>query len=292
MESGRTPGVTELLRKHGIKLVKSMGQSFLVDPNIPEKIVRMAGVDDSFGVLEIGPGAGALTAALCTKARRVLAIELDSRMFPILEDRLAHFSNVELMQGDVMKMDIAGLARQKMTGLDCHVCSNLPYNITTPVLTALMATSIFKTITVMVQREVARRICASPGTPEYGAFTVLADYCHSERKILFDVPPECFMPRPKVFSSVVLMRARPERLLKPEDEQALFKVVRAAFAQRRKTLVNALNAGVGDRFDKAEIADIVTKCGFGENVRGETLGVMEFIRLSEHINGANPKRGG
>lgn len=284
MESYKALGVRELLRKHDINLSKSMGQCFLVDQNIPAKIARMSGFDDTCGVLEVGPGVGSLTAELCILARRVLAIELDKRFMPILAESLARFSNVDVIQGDAMKMDIAGLVRNRMPDLNWHVCSNLPYNITTPILTVLMTSGVFKTIVVMVQREVARRICAAPGTPEYGAFTLFTSYHNSQRKILFDVPPDCFLPRPNVFSSVVMMTTYPDRLLEPEDERAFFKVVRAAFSQRRKTLVNALHAGFGGAMSKDEIAGIVANCGFDEKVRGEALGVEDFIKLSAFIN--------
>jgi len=256
-----------------------MGQNFLIDSNIPEKIVRLAEIGASDGVLEVGPGIGALTGWLAQAAGRVVAVELDRRLIPILDEAFAGCVNVEIVQGDILKLDIAKLVTEKMPGLNHHVCANLPYNITTPALTAFIEAGVFSTITVMVQREVARRICAQPGTSEYGAFTVYANY-HTQPKILFDVPPECFMPRPKVVSTVLTMKTRAERMLEPEDEAMFFRVVRAAFRQRRKMLVNALHAEFGSVLTKDEIAGFVEKCGFDEKVRGETLGIEEFALLA------------
>ena len=271
--------IRELLEGHGFKFSKSMGQNFLIDSNIPEKIVRLAEITASDGALEVGPGIGALTGRLAQAAGRVVAVELDRRLIPILCHAFAERANVEIVQGDILKLDIAKLVTEKMPGLNHHVCANLPYNITTPALTAFIEANVFRKITVMVQREVARRICAKPGTIEYGAFTVYANY-HTEPKILFDVPPECFMPRPKVVSSVLSMKTRAERMLEPKDETMFFRVVRAAFRQRRKTLVNALHAEFGSALAKDEITAFVQKCGFDECVRGETLGIEEFIQLS------------
>ena len=276
----RTAG--ELLKEQGFRFSKSMGQNFLVDPNIPEKIVRLSGIDSSSGVLEVGPGLGALTSAICRSAGRVTAVELDLRLLPMLRDSIADIDNVEIVQGNILKLDIAELVKAKMPDMKYHVCSNLPYNITTPALTAFISTNVFDTITVMIQREVAGRICASPGTPDYGAFTVFINY-HAEPEILFDVPPECFMPRPKVYSSVVTMKMRLERPLIPEDEAVFFRVVRAAFGQRRKTLVNALYSAFGNKLQKADIEGIVRNCGFDTRIRGETLGIEEFMRLSGYF---------
>ena len=281
MEQYSAKGIKELIDKHGFTFSKSMGQNFLIDANIPAKIVKMSGIDSSCGVIEIGPGLGAMTAALSNEAGRVVAVELDRRLLPVLEDAFAGRDNTEIIQGDILKMDIAGLANEKIPGMKRHACSNLPYSITTPAITALVGSGVFDKITVMVQREVARRICALPGSPDYGAFAVYVNYHHSERKILFDVPPECFLPRPKVYSSVVTMEARAERLLDSDKEQVFFRVVRAAFNQRRKTLVNALYASFGNTMGKRAIADAVSSCGFDLNARGETLGVPEFIKLAE-----------
>jgi len=275
--------VREQLDEHGLRVSRSLGQNFLIDPNIPEKTVRLSGIGKSCGVLEVGPGLGALTSILCRTAGRVTAVEIDSRLLPILREALEGVDNVEIIQGDILKTDIAGLLRDKMPGMEYHVCANLPYNITTPVLSTFINSGLFETITVMVQREVARRICASPGSADYGAFTVFVNY-HAKPEILFDVPPECFLPRPEVFSSVVKIVKRPERLLAAEDEAVFFRVVRAAFAQRRKTILNALFAAFHSELQKAEIEAIINSCGFDARIRGETLGIDEFMRLSANFS--------
>ena len=271
--------VRELLDSHGFKFSKSMGQNFLVDANIPEKIVRLSGVDRTCGVLEVGPGLGALTSVLSRTAGCVTAVELDGRLMPILRDLFVNLSNVEIVQGDILKLDIAKLVCEKMPGMNYHVCANLPYNITTPALASFISTGVFEAITVMIQKEVATRICASPGSKDYGAFTIFVNY-HSEPDILFDVPPECFIPRPGVYSSVVTMKKRAERMLEPEREAVFFRVVRASFGQRRKTLVNALHAVYASSLSKASIEGMVRECGFDVRVRGEMLGIEEFMRLS------------
>jgi len=259
-----------------------MGQNFLVDANIPEKIVRLSGIDASCGVLEIGPGIGSLTMPLSRSAGKVTAVELDGRLLPMLHEVLVGCENVGVVQGDILKLDIAELVSGRMPGLRHCVCANLPYNITSPALTALVEAGVFESLTVMVQREVAWRMCAKPDSPEYSAFTVFIAY-HTEPEILFDVSPECFMPRPAVYSSVVMLKARACRLLPPEEEASFFRVVRAAFGQRRKTLVNALHAVFGNSMTKEDILKIVVGCGFDSRIRGETLGVEDFIKLSSHF---------
>jgi len=271
--------VRDTLAKYGLRLSKSLGQNFLIDPNIPEKIVRMSGIDSTCGVLEVGPGLGALTAALGRSAGRVIAVELDVRLLPILREKFAELPNVGFVHGDILKLDISELAGESMAGLRRHVCANLPYNITTPVLTSLIGTGLFEKITVMVQREVARRICSGPGSPDYGAFTVYANY-YTTPRLLFDVAPECFLPRPAVFSSVIGMDTHEQRALDPGGEAFFFRVVRAAFGQRRKTLVNALHGVFGNSLTKEEITRSVASCGFDVMVRGEMLGIKEFIELS------------
>ena len=282
-----TQDIKALLSQHGFKFSKSMGQNFLIDKNIPEKIVRLSGIDLSDGVLEVGPGAGALTVELSKSAGKVTAVELDKRLTPILKTTLGNRGNVEIVEGDILKLNIAALVHEKMPDMRYHVCANLPYNITTPALSAFIDANVFESITVMVQKEVAERICASPGNRQYGAFSVYANY-HTEPEILFDVPPECFMPRPNIVSSVVTLRPRRERMLSPEDERQFFRVVRAAFGQRRKTLVNALYAAFGNELEKDEIADIVIRCGFNPQIRGETLDIEAFAKLSSEL--ANAKK--
>jgi len=274
--------VREVLTFHGFKLSKSMGQNFLVDANIPAKIVQRSGINKSCGVLEVGPGLGALTQELSSAAGRVTAVELDKRLVPILNNLFSDYGNVSIVQGDILKLDIKSLVADTLPDLNHHVCANLPYNITTPAISAFIESDVFKTITVMIQKEVALRICAKPGTPDYGAFTVFANY-HTKPEILFDVPPECFTPRPKVTSSVIKMSIHEERLLNTEDKKTLFKVVKAAFGQRRKTLVNALFAVFGDTHNKEQITKAITSCGFDAQIRGEVLSVDDFIKLSAYF---------
>jgi len=271
----------ELLKTHDFKHSKSMGQNFLVDVNIPEKIVKMSGVDKSYGVLEIGPGLGALTSILSREAGFVTSVELDKRLVPVLKEIFAEHSNVNIIQGDILKLDIKNLI-DNMSGFEYHVCANLPYNITTPAITAFIEAGFFKTITVMIQKEVAKRICAKPGSSEYGAFTVFINY-HAVPGILFDVPPECFSPRPKVTSSVVKMEIKGNQISDKNDEKTFFRVVRAAFGQRRKTLVNALYAVFNKTHSKAEITEIIETCGFDTRIRGEMLSIDDFIKVASHF---------
>ena len=275
--------VKEMLDHHGFKFSKSMGQNFLVDKNIPEKIVRLSGIDETCGVLEVGPGIGALTVELCRAAGYVTAVELDKRLIPILADTLAGLQNVFVRQGDILRIDIKRLVNKSMPGLKYHVCSNLPYNITSQALAAFIDTGIFEKITVMVQREVAKRICAGPGSPDYSAFSVFVNY-YMEPVKLFDVAPECFMPRPGVWSTVLSLNSHAARLLEGEAEKTFFTIVRAAFGQRRKTLVNALYSAFGHKMGKGDIAEIVRQCGFDAFVRGETLSIEDFAELSGYFS--------
>ena len=272
--------VKNLLYAHGLTLRKSLGQNFLIDLNVPKKIVKLSGINADSCVLEVGPGIGALTKELCQAAKSVIAIELDERLFPILHSVLEPYDNYKLIQNDILKSDINSLIKENFGDMRCSVCANLPYNITTPALTALIESNVFADITVMIQREVARRICGKPGTADYGAFSVFINY-HSEPNILFDVPPECFIPQPKVHSSVVKMKIRESRLLDSKSEKVFFRVVRAAFGQRRKTLVNALYSVFKDTLEKSDIEGVVVKCGFSPQVRGEMLSPEEFMKLSD-----------
>ena len=279
MEHFSQSSVKELLNKHDIKSLKQLGQNFLIDAGIQEKIVRQSGLDNKCGVLEVGPGLGALTTVLCRTVGHVTAVEIDKRLLPLLNDILSGCTNIDVIQGDILKLDLNELVASKMSGFSHHVCANLPYNITSPALAAFIDSDIFETITVMIQKEVAERICARPGTSEYGAFTVFVNYYTSPRH-LFDVPPECFYPRPAVTSSVISLEKLKERPLSRADEKRLFHVVRAAFSQRRKTLVNALYASFGSSISKDEISDIVNSCGHDVRIRGERLNIEEFVKLS------------
>ena len=272
--------IKDILARHNFRFSKSMGQNFLVDPNIPERIAEEAGISPDMHVLEIGPGIGVLTRHLCEYAGFVTAIELDKALLPILAETLAEHPNHEIISGDALKLGLAELMRRKPEFTRFAVCANLPYNITAPIIAKLLECGIFESVTVMVQREVAHRMTAKPGTSDYGAFTVFINY-HTKPEKLFDVPPGCFMPAPKVTSSVVRMetQAQPHEI---EDKDKFFKVVKAAFAQRRKTLVNTLMT-ISGGLNKAEMTRIVTDCGINALARGETLGIPEFAQLAKTL---------
>ncbi len=271
--------IKALLGRHGFHFSKSMGQNFLIESWVPRDIAEASGADQGFGVLEIGPGIGPLTVQLARLADKVVSVELDKALFPVLNETLRDYDNVEIVPGDIMKVNIPELIAEKMNGLTPIACANLPYNITTPVITALLESECFHKITVMIQREVAMRICALPGSSDYGAFSVFCQYhAHCER--LFDVGPECFLPAPKVTSSVIQLtpRTKPEEV---HNEDAFFRVVRAAFAQRRKTLLNSLSSVMGSTHSKDDLRNTIIVCGLPEDVRGERLGIPEFAALAK-----------
>ncbi|WP_300294993.1 16S rRNA (adenine(1518)-N(6)/adenine(1519)-N(6))-dimethyltransferase RsmA [uncultured Intestinimonas sp.] len=273
--------IKALLSRHGFHFSRSMGQNFLIQSWVPEGLVEGAGVSGSNGVLEIGPGIGPLTVRLSAAAGRVVAVELDRALLPVLAETLGDRDNVEVISGDILKLDIPALVDEKLAGLEPMACANLPYNITTPVMTALIEAKRFSCIAVMIQREVARRICAVPGSPDYGAFSVYCQY-HTEPELLFDVGPECFIPAPKVTSSVIRMRPLPSPPVPVKDEVRFFRVVKAAFGQRRKTLLNALSAGLPS-LSREAVKAAVAACGLPDNVRGERLGIPEFAALTEAL---------
>ena len=267
-----------LLAEHGFHFSKAKGQNFLIASWVPESIAEDAGVDETAGVLEIGPGIGPLTQQLCLRAGKVCAVELDERLAPILERTVGEFENLQILWGDVLKQDIPALVAEKFAGLRPMACANLPYYITSPILTALLEAECFESVTVMVQKEVAQRIAAKPGTADYSAFSVLCQY-YAEPELLFDVPAHCFMPQPKVTSAVIQLRVREQKPWQIEDTKTFFRVVRASFAMRRKKLINGLAAGFPE-FTKEQITQIITDCGFDENVRGETLDIHQFAAIA------------
>ena len=270
-----------LLAEYGFHFSKAKGQNFLTQKWVPESIAMESGVDEGAGVLEIGPGIGPLTQQLCKRAGKVCAVELDRRLEPILERTVGEFPNLEIVWDDVLKRDIAALVAEKLEGLRPMACANLPYYITSPILTALLEAECFETVTVMVQKEVAQRIAAQPGTADYGAFTVFCQY-YAEPEILFDVPAHCFLPQPKVTSAVILLNIRKHRPWDIADPAIFFRTVRASFAMRRKKLSNGLAAGFPE-LGKVGAEEVIAACGFDPNVRGETLGIPEFARLSNEI---------
>lgn len=275
--------VRALCEKYDFALSKGFGQNFIVNPGLPPKIVDASGVDKRYGVLEIGPGIGALSHELCERAGKVVAVELDKTLLPILDETMARFDNFEVVSADILKTDIPALVREKFAGLTPIVCANLPYNITTPAITALIESKCFESITVLVQKEVAERLCAAPGTSAYGAFSVFMQY-YTEPELLFAVPRECFEPQPKVTSAVLRAVVRREPPVEVEDEKFFFRVVYAAFALRRKTLVNSLMTAFGSQLTKEQVTQAVTSCGLEANIRGERLGLSEFAALAKAIH--------
>ena len=273
--------IQALLERHGFHFSKAMGQNFLIESWVPRDIADSCGADEGTGVLEIGPGIGPLTQQLSLKAGKVCAVEVDERLKPILDITLEGCSNVELLWGDVLKQDIPALVKEKLPGLRPMACANLPYYITSPILTALLEAECFEAVTVMVQKEVAQRIAAQPGSADYSAFTVFCQY-YAQPELLFDVPAHCFLPQPKVTSAVITLRVRKERPWEIADTGIFFRVVRSSFAMRRKKLSNGLASGFPE-LGKAEAEEILTACGFPENVRGETLGIPEFARIANEI---------
>ena len=270
-----------LLAEFGFHFSKSKGQNFLTQRWVPERIVRASGIDKTCGVIEIGPGFGPLTQELCQKAGKVVAIEVDQTLQPVLRETVGEFSNLEILFADALKTDLPAMVADEFSGLRPVACANLPYYITSPVLTKLLESRCFSLIIVMVQREVAQRICAAPGSGDYSAFTVLCNY-HAQPELLFDVPASCFFPQPKVTSAVVCLKVRTEPPAELLDEHTFFRTVRAAFAQRRKTLLNALSSGFSE-LGKSELAETLHTCSISPMVRGETLDIPSFAALSNAL---------
>lgn len=270
-----------LLAEHGFHFSKAKGQNFLIAGWVPERIAQDSGVDKNVGVLEIGPGIGPLTQQLALRAGKVCAVELDKRLEPILKLTVGEFDNLEIVWEDVLKLDIAALVKEKFGALRPMACANLPYYITSPILTALLEAGCFEAVTVMVQKEVAQRIAAKPGTADYSAFTVFCQY-YAEPEILFDVPAGCFMPQPKVTSAVITLRTRKTMPWQIQDRELFFRVVRASFAMRRKTLQNGLAAGFPE-LGKAGAAQVLEQCGMSPTVRGETLDISQFAQIANEI---------
>ena len=270
-----------LLAEHGFHFSKAKGQNFLIAGWVPERIAEDAGVDHTAGVLEIGPGIGPLTQQLCLRAGKVVAVELDTRLQPILDMTVGEFQNLEIVWDDVLKQDVASLVREKFAGLRPMACANLPYYITSPILSALLEAECFDSVTVMVQKEVAQRIAARPGSADYSAFTVFCQY-YAEPELLFDVPAGCFLPQPKVTSAVIQLRCRRSLPWDIADKDIFFRTVRASFAMRRKKLSNGLASGFPE-LGKTGAAEVIEAAGFDANVRGETLGIPEFARLANEI---------
>lgn len=268
-----------LLSRHGFHFSKSMGQNFLIDPQVPADIAAASQADETCGVLEIGPGIGPLTAELAQRAGKVVSVELDRSLLPVLAETMAPYPNVEIVPGDVMKLDLNALAAEKFSGLRPIVCANLPYNITTPVLEKLAAATAFESLTVLIQKEVAQRLSAPQGSGDGGSFTLFLQY-YMETELLFQVPREKFLPAPKVTSAVLRCVRRPRPAVEVADEDFFFRCIRGAFLLRRKTLANSLSAALSD-VSREQVQQALAECGLSPDVRGERLTLTQFALLSE-----------
>lgn len=269
-----------VLEKHGFHFQKKYGQNFLIDKNILEKIVDAAEIGADDVVLEIGPGIGTMTQYLCERAREVIAVEIDDKLIPVLADTLSEYDNVTVIHQDILKVDIRALAEEKNGGKPVKVVANLPYYITTPIIMELFESRVpLESVTVMVQKEVAERMKEGPGSKDYGALSLAVAY-YAVAEIIAEVPPACFIPRPKVSSMVIRLTCHKEPPVEVRDEKFLFSVIRASFQQRRKTLVNGLNNAPWIPVGREEITGCVESLGYGPSVRGEKLTLEEFARLS------------
>lgn len=273
----------EILKKYQFHFQKKYGQNFLIDTSVLERIVRAAQIGAEDCVLEIGPGIGTMTQYLAEHAGRVVAVEIDKALIPILEETLAAYENVTVLQGDILKTDIRELAEKYNAGKPLKVAANLPYYITTPIIMGLFEKNVpLESVTVMVQKEVAGRMRAKPGTKDYGALSLAVQY-YAETEIVANVPPNCFIPRPTVGSAVVKLRRFEKPPVAVKDEKFMFALIRAAFNQRRKTLVNAL-AGAGEfTFSKEQTEVALKSMGISAQVRGERLSLAEFAKLADFL---------
>ena len=274
--------IRAVLGRHGFHFPKSLGQHFLTDIRVPERIAEMSGAREAGNVVEVGPGMGCLTAELCRRAEHVVSVELDRALLPVLAETMAEFDNFEVVQGDVLALDLAALCREKFGEGRAVACANLPYYITTPAITALMESGAFEHITVMVQKEVADRMQTGPGNKDYGALSLAVQY-YADPYIVANVPPNCFMPRPKVGSAVIRLTRHEVMPVETKDEKLMFSIIRASFNQRRKTLANGLKNSELLHFSKEEIEAAITACGWPLTIRGEALNLQEFARLTDEL---------
>ena len=273
-----------VINKHEFVFQKKYVQNFLIDEGIVEKIVREAGVTKEDFVLEIGPGIGTMTQLLCEQAREVAAVEIDTKLIPILSETLENYDNVTIINEDILKVDIAKLAQEKNDGRPIKVVANLPYYITTPIIMGLFESHVpIDSITVMVQKEVADRMQVGPGTKDYGALSLAVQY-YSKPQVVINVPPECFIPRPNVGSAVIKLEKHAICPVEVEDERLMFKIIRASFNQRRKTLSNGLNNSPEINFSKEQINAAIEELGRGASIRGEALTLEEFAKLSNILS--------
>ena len=270
----------EVLQKYNFAFQKRFGQNFLIDTHVLEKIIEASKITKDDFVLEIGPGIGTMTQYLAESAEQVIAVEIDTNLLPILADTLKDYSNVKVINQDILKVDINELVKEYNNGRPIKVVANLPYYITTPIIMGLFESHVpIDSITVMVQKEVADRMQTGPGNKDYGALSLAVQY-YADPYIVANVPPNCFMPRPKVGSAVIRLTRHAARPVEVEDEKFMFRVIRASFNQRRKTLANGLNNAPDIQVSKEDIAKAIEELGVGASIRGETLTLEQFARLS------------
>lgn len=282
-ELGNPQNTIEVLQKYRFNFQKKFGQNFLIDTHVLDKIIDASGVTEDDFVLEIGPGIGTMTQYLCERAREVVAVEIDKNLIPILSDTLKNYSNVTVINEDILKLDICKLAEEKNQGKPIKVVANLPYYITTPIITGLFESHVpIDSITIMVQKEVAERMQAKPGSKEYGALSLAVQY-YAKPEIVANVPPNCFMPRPNVGSAVIRLTRHEKPPVEVEDEKLMFRIIRASFNQRRKTLANGLNNSPEIHLPKEVIQESIVSLGVPENIRGEALSLEQFAELSNEI---------
>lgn len=273
--------VRDVMERHGMSFSKALGQNFLINPSVCPKMAQMCGADENTGVIEIGAGVGVLTAELAKRAKKVVCIELDSRLLPVLDETLCDFDNIEIINADVMKTDLHKLIEEKFSGMKVVVCANLPYYITSPIITMLLEQKLpLEAITVMIQKEAAVRLCTPVGSRDSGAITICTNY-YSIPKQLFAVSRGSFMPPPNVDSTVIRLDVRKEPPVKVSDEEKFFKIVRAAFSQRRKTVVNSISSSLS--IPKEQIIQVLKQAGISESIRAEKLTMQDFALLSEKL---------
>lgn len=274
----------EILQKYNFTFQKKFGQNFLIDTRVLERIIAQAEITKDDMVLEIGPGIGTMTQYLCENAREVVAVEIDNSLIPILEDTLSEYNNVTVINDDILKVDINKLVEEHNAGKPIKVVANLPYYITTPIIMGLFEKKVnVDSITVMVQKEVADRMKSGPGSKDYGALSLAVQY-YSKPEIVANVPPNCFMPRPNVSSAVIRLKLYDEMAVKVENENLLFRLIRASFNQRRKTLVNGIKNSGELNYTKEQVVEALAKMGLNENIRGEALTLEQFGKLSDILN--------
>lgn len=275
--------IKEILEESGFKFSKSLGQNFLIDESVLDKMISGSGIDENTNVIEIGPGFGTLTQRLCMNAKKVVAIEIDKSAVPILEKNLEEFDNLKIINDDVLKCDLEKIIADEFGGENIKIVANLPYYITTPIIMHILESKIkTDSLCIMIQKEVAQRIAAKPSCKDYGALTVAVNY-YSEPRLICHVPPSSFIPMPKVSSSVISLDIRDAAPVSLKNEKGYFKVVKAAFGQRRKTLLNALSNSGAIPLSKEEILNVLKECGIDEKRRGETLSLQDFANISNLI---------